>query len=163
MVPTDTLDPAADGRGKPFVRLYPTSDRNGDGWLEVFVRHVTDEVKDVSGQMNLVGIYRASDQPRLDAEQLARGVSPVVPLYFVPCGREAALRGHIGYPALSDEAKKKMLPMRPVGFDRSAAHPQPADPEDVEIRGELADRIRTYLDRWGYAPRDDGAGVPFSR
>jgi hypothetical protein len=44
--------------------------------------------------------------------------------------------------------------------DRVQGQPQPVDPIDVEIRGELADRILTYLDRWGYAGRDDGDRHP---
>ena len=88
------------------------------------------------------------------------GANEIPPIYFVDCGREENMRGHVGYPPLSAQARRNMLPLRPVRFDLDPDWPQPVDPLDVEIRGELADRIQTYLDRWGYAGRDDGDRHP---
>lgn len=149
----DTLDAAAEGHGAPIMRLYRARDRNRDGFLEVSCCHA-DEVSATVGAMNVVWVFPADAAGKVTAEGLARGEAPVPALYYVACGREEKLKGHVGYPALSAQQRAAVLPPRPVLFGRDPSWPQPADPLNVEVRGELADRIRTYMDRWGYAGRD---------
>jgi hypothetical protein len=149
----DRLDVGDVGKGKPFVRIYRASDLNRDGFLEVTCFHHGEE----SGRcatMSIVWIFQDEDAGRLDAAQLARGECPVAPIYYVRCGREEGLRGHVGYPPISPAARAKMVPLPPVVFGRDPDWPQPVDPLDVDIRGDLADRIHAYMDRWGYAGRD---------
>jgi hypothetical protein len=145
----DTVGPAA----RPFVKKYQAADLNGDGFLQVACCHVVQE-GDYTGSMNAVWVFSGIKLEDLDVERMAKGQYDVPPLYCIQSGREETLRGHVGYPALSAAARAKMLPMRPVRFELDPQWPQPADPLDIELRGELADRIHTYLDRWGFAGRD---------
>ena len=152
-VRVDTLDPAADGNRQPLVRLYEVEDRNGDGSLEVSCSHAVDE-GGFTGLMNVIWVFGAEQRDDVNAEDLLHGRCPVPPMYYVRCGDEEPQRGHVAYPELSAEARGRMLPPRRVPFDLDPDWPQPADPANVHVRGELADRINTYLDRWGYAGRD---------
>ncbi len=145
----DTVEPAA----RPFVKKYQAADLNGDGFLQVSCSHVVQE-GDYTGSMNAVWVFSGIKLEDLNIERLAKGQYDVPPLYYIRCGHEEPFRGHVGYPELSAAARAKMLPMRPVRLDMDCQWPQPADPLDIEIRGELADRIHTYLDRWGFAGRD---------
>jgi len=144
------LDPATT---KPFIRKYEAQDLNGDGFLEVSCSQVNDE-GNYTGMMNTIWVFDGLRPEELDDAALLRGEYPVPPLYQVRCGQEEALRGHVDYPELSREKRARLRPMRPILLDVQPEHPQPPDPVDVEIRGELADRIHTYLDRWGYTGRD---------
>ena len=145
----DTVEPAA----RPFVKKYAAADLNGDGFLQVSCSHVVQE-GDYTGSMNAVWVFSGIKLKDLNVERLAKGQCDVPPLYYIRCGHEESFRGHVGYPELSAAARAKMLPMRPVRFDMGGQWPQPADPLDIEIRGELCDRIRAYMDRWGFAGRD---------
>ena len=156
----DLIDLAEAGGGKPFVRAYEVRDRDHDGFLEVTCFHEGEE-SGRSASMSVVWVFPDEAVAQLDTDQLARGECPVAPMYYVRCGREEELRGHVGYPPLRPEAKSRMLPMRPVLFDRDPNWPQPVDPLDIDVRGELAGRIRTYMDRWAYAGRDQGLVTDF--
>jgi len=148
----DTIDPAAEGR--PVVRLYKASDLNGDGWLEVTCSHAHDEAG-ITGLMNIIWIFNAETFGKLDAGRLARGEDATPHIYRVDYRTESyPQRGHIDYPRLSDERLKKMLPLRPIQLDLGLNLPEPIDPLDLQIRGELADRVQTLLDRWGFVGRD---------
>jgi hypothetical protein len=147
----DTLDTAGP---QPFVRLYDAADLNGDGYLQVSSAHVKDE-SGATGLMNIVWLFDADQRDQVDAEKLARGTNPLKPL----CRLDAAAadhktREHVNYPKLPEEKLKRMLPLRPVALGIEPARPQPVDPLHLEIQGELRNRMRTVLDRWGYAGRD---------
>jgi hypothetical protein len=146
----DAVEPAA----RPFVRKYQAADLNRDGFLQVSCSQVVHE-GGYNGSMNAVWVFSGIKLEELDVERLAKGQYDVPPLYCIQAGREETFRGHVGYPELSAAARAKMLPMRPVRFDLDPQWPQPVDPLDIELRGELADRIHTYLDRWGFAGRDE--------
>ena len=144
----DTLDTAGP---KPFVRLYEVADLNGDGYLQVSCAHAKDEGV-ATGLMNIVWLFDADQQGKLDVEKLARGTSPVKAL----CRLDASAadrkpQEHVNFSKLSDEQLKRMLPLRPVALGIEPARPQPVDPLHLEIKGELRNRMRTVLDRWGYA------------
>ncbi len=147
----DTLDTAGP---RPFVRLYDAADLNGDGFLQVSCSHVKDE-GEATGLMNIVWLFDAGQRVNVDAEKLARGDCPVKPL----CRFDASMadfkpHGHVNFPKLPEARLKRMLPLRPVALGIEPARPQPVDPLHLEIQGELRNRIRTVLDRWGYAGRD---------
>ena len=147
----DTLDTAGP---QPFVRLYEVADLNGDGYLQVSCAHVKDE-GGATGLMNIVWLFDADQRGKVDAEKLARGTNPVKPL----CRLDASAadrkpREHVNFPKLPEEQLKRMLPLRPVALGIEPARPQPVDPLHLEIQGELRNRMRTVLDRWGYAGRD---------
>ncbi len=147
-------DPAVDpATTQPFIRKYEARDINGDGFLDVSCSQVNDEAN-YTGIMNTVWVFDGLRSEELDEAALLRGECAIPPFYQVRCGQEETLRGHVDYPELSREKRARLQPMRPVLLDLQPDHPQPPDPLDVEIRGELADRIHTYLDRWGYAGRD---------
>ena len=83
----DTVDPAGDGRGKPFVRLYPASDRTGDGLLEVFVRNQQGRGEERLG----------TDEPDLD----------------LPRGRRAAAWTPTNWPAAQSRGPDLLRFVRP--------------------------------------------------
>jgi hypothetical protein len=148
----DTIDPAAEGR--PVVRLYKGSDLNGDGWLEVTCSHAHDEAG-ITGLMNIVWIFDAESLGELDEGRLARGENATPHIHRVDYKTQPyPQKGHIDYPRLSDERLKKMLPLRPMQLDLGLNLPEPIDPLDLQIRGELADRLQTLFDRWGFVGRD---------
>jgi hypothetical protein len=147
----DMLDPAGP---TPFLRLYEVADLNGDGYLQVSAAHVNDECG-ATGLMNIVWLFRADAKDKIDAEALARGKFAVKPLFRLEASSaDRPMREHVKFPKLADDRLKRMLPLRPVALDMKPARPQPVDPRDLEIQGELRDRIRMILDRWGYAGRD---------
>ena len=149
----DTLDPAAQAKGQPVVKKYEAVDSNGDGWLEVSVVHAGEEVDDI-GMMNVLWVFADVKPEQIDAEKLSRGQCEIPPIYYVRCGREEPLEGHVSYPELAPAARVKMLSMRPIPLDRDPNWPQPPDPLDIRVRGDLADRLDAFLDRWGYCGRD---------
>ena len=158
----DTLDTAGP---RPFVRLYDAADLNGDGFLQVSCSHVKDE-GEATGLMNIVWLFDAGQRAKVDAEKLARGDCPVKPLCrFDAAAADCRPRGHVDFPKLPEARLKRMLPLRPVALGIEPARPQPVDPLHLEIQGELRNRIRTVLDRWGYAGRDQkrGGGLPGRR
>ena len=147
----DTLDTAGP---KPFVRVYEAADLNGDGFLQVSSAHVKDEGV-ATGMMNIVWLFDADQRSKVDAEKLARGSNPIKPLCRLDASAaDRKSHEHVNFPKLSEERLKRMLPLRPVALGIDPARPQPVDPLHLEIQGELRNRIRTVLDRWGYAGRD---------
>ena len=143
------------------IKKYEAADLNGDGFLEVSCFHAKDE-GNYTGCMSAVWVFSGITLDQLDVEKLAYGQFEVPPMYFIQCGYEEPLRGHIGYPRLTAEARGKMLPMRTVPFDLDPAWPQPADPLDIEVRGDLADRIHALADLFGYAGRDQKIVIGFA-
>ncbi len=102
--------------------------------------------------MNIIWIFDAGRTPAV--AKLARGEDETPYLYLVDFRSAASVaRGHVEYPKLPDDYLKRMLPLRAVKGDLDADF-GPIDPLDLQIRGELADRIQTLLDRWGFAGRD---------
>jgi metal-sulfur cluster biosynthetic enzyme len=147
----DTLDPAGP---RPTVRLYDAADRNGDGYLQVSCSHVKDECG-ATGLMNIVWLFEADQRGKVDAEKLARGNNSIKPLFRLDAASaDRQSREHINFPKLPETQQKRMLPLRPVALGIVPARPQPVDPLHLEIQGELRNRIRLVLDRWGYAGRD---------
>ncbi len=147
----DTLDPA--GR-PPLVRLYDVADLNGDGYLQVSCSHAKDE-SGATGWMNVVWLFEGDQKGKIDPERLARGTNLVPPMCrFDAASADRAPREHVDYPRLSDARQKRILPLRPAALGIMPPRPQPVDPLHLEIRGELRERIRLVLDRWGYAGRD---------
>ncbi len=152
----DPFNPAVEGRKKPVLRKYQTSDLNGDGFLQVAVMQALEETN-FSGMMNAIWIFPDLSPDQIDDEKLMRGRFEVPPLYFVNCGREQeTFPGHIAFPAMSDQVKAKMLPPRPMLNALDPDAPQPVDPLDLEIGGDLRDRLLTFQDMWGFAGRDQG-------
>ncbi|MHB8971718.1 MAG: LamG-like jellyroll fold domain-containing protein [Pirellulaceae bacterium] len=151
----DTFDTATVATQKPCVRKYEVRDADGDGYLGVACSQTEDELG-YTGLLNVVWVFAGAKAADVDVEQLAHGTCGVPPMYYIQCGREDDPAGHVGYASLSAATRAGMLPMRPVplDLDPKQKHPQPADPRDVVIRGDLADRIHTYLDRWGTCGRD---------
>jgi len=149
----DTIDPAAVGNHLPFVRKYEVADYNGDGYLDVTCTHFRDECG-YTGMMSVIWIYSGVPASQIDTAKLLSGNYDIPPIYYISCGRAKPVKGHVSYPDLTAAARAKMLPMRKVPFDLDPNWPQPADPLDIQIRGELADRINTYMDRWAYIGRD---------
>jgi hypothetical protein len=150
----DKLDVAADGQGRPFVRVYPASDENGDGFLQVSVVNQGISTS-FPARMNIVWIFKGIDPAELDPAILARGEAPIPALYKVSAGRDENIPGHITYPPLSAEHRTLLKPLRPTLFN-DPEWPRPADPIDLHIEGDLADRVLTFLDRFGFAGRDQG-------
>ncbi|MHB0999173.1 MAG: LamG-like jellyroll fold domain-containing protein [Armatimonadota bacterium] len=149
----DTFDPSIEARDRPIVRIYEGEDLNRDGLMEVSCSHITDETGPVP-IMNILWVFDRRYKDRINADSLVRGEYPVPPIYYVNCGNEEQLDGHVGYPELSAEARKKMLPERPLMFGKDPNLPQMPDPIDIDVRGDLGDRINTFMDRWGFAGRD---------
>jgi len=150
----DKLDVAGTGQGKPFVRVYTARDENRDGFLQVSV--VNQGISSpFPARMNVVWVFEGIESAELDAAALARGEAPVPALYKVDAGRAPNMPGHVSFPAMSAERRDRVKALRPARFN-DADWPRPADPIDLHIEGELADRIRTFLDRFAFAGRDQG-------
>lgn len=149
----DTLDPAAAGNHLPFVRKYEVADYNGDGLLDITCTHFRDECG-FTGMMSVIWVYSGVPSSQIDTAKLLSGKYDIPPIYYISCGRSKPIAGHVLYPDLTSAARTRMLPMRKVPFELDPSWPQPADPLDIHIRGELADRISAYMDRWAYSGRD---------
>jgi hypothetical protein len=105
--------------------------------------------------MNIVWVFEASERGRIDAGRLARGTCEAKPMCRIDAvTADRKPRGHIGFPKLPDKQLERMLPLRPVALGIEPARPQPVDPLHLEIQGDLRNRIRRVLDRWGYSARD---------
>ena len=116
--------------------------------------HAHDEAG-ITGLINVIWIFDSESWGNLDTGKLARGEQAVPPIYRLDYKTGSyPQRGHIDYPRLSAEQLKTMLPLRPMQMDLGLSLPEPIDPRDLELRGELADRIQTLFDRWGFVGRD---------
>ena len=130
----DTLDPSGP---RPIVRLYEAADRNGDGYLQVSCSHAKDELG-ATGLVNIMWLFDAKWKGQIDAEKLARGACPVPPLLRCDASTaERRPRGHVTYPPLVEEHRRRMLPLRPVALGQTPARPQPVDPLRLEIKETL--------------------------
>jgi len=160
-VEVDRIDPAAEGHNEPFVKKYLASDANGDGYLQVSCSHLGVET-DLAAYLSVIWIFGGAQERYIDAALLAQGKCDIPPMYYVVCGRDRAMPGHVVYPPLSAATRETIRAPRRMRFGLDLTHPQPPDPLDVEIRGELRDRIMTYMDRWGFAGRDQKPFLGFA-
>ena len=149
----DTLDPSIEARDKPIVRIYDADDANRDGILDVSCSHIPDETGPLP-IINVIWVFDRSMRNQITPDALVHGEYPVPPIYYIDCGNEEQLAGHVEYMTISDEPRKKMLPERPLMLGMKSNLPKMPDPLDITIKGDLADRINTFLDRWGSAGRD---------
>ncbi len=115
----------------------------------------TNILFDNTALINQVWVFRAEDAASADPARLVRQGDDydVAPLYWVGAGHEQYGKGHIGYPPLP-ESTRPALPPRPVRLADAGDWPQPPDPWELTLKGELEGRIRTHMDRWAFNGRD---------
>ena len=150
----DTLDPAGP---RPFVRLYEVAATStAMGIFRSRDSHVKDE-GGATGQMNIVWAClrvnakgRSTRRNSPGAAILSHRCAGLTPLLGGPRPREE----HVNYPKLAELHQRRMLPLRPVALGTAPPGRNRSIRCILRFAGELRDRIRTVLDRWGYAGRD---------